>query len=57
MIAFAWFVWKHGYHGIPKIEGQQRDHAIGNESGLAAQGIRARRPPAEGGSDEPAGRA
>ena len=33
MVAFAWFVWKHGYHGIPKvgwldpkIEGQQRDH-------------------------------
>ena len=64
MITFAWFVWKHGYYGIPKIgwldpkiEGQQRDHAIGNESGLAVQGIRARRPPAEGGSDEPAGRA
>ena len=33
MITFAWFVWKHGYYGIPKIgwldpkiEGQQRDH-------------------------------
>jgi hypothetical protein len=61
MITFAWFVWRHGYHGIPKIgwldpkiEGQQRDHAIGNESGLAAQGICAHRPRAEGGSDEPA---
>jgi hypothetical protein len=33
MVPFAWFVWNHGYRGIPKIswldpkiEGQQRDH-------------------------------
>ena len=44
---------EHDYHGIPKIgwldpkiEGQQRDHAIGNASALADQRIRAGRPPA-----------